>query len=211
MTDNNKSFEEPDRPQPRYQPPAVSGNTGNINPATPGFNQPSPQSWPSVNPEPAPPNVAQGAWGGYNPGGPVGTPPNNFGHRRHNGHYGPYGYNSYNSGYIPPAPPSAGFYSTPPQDPQAEAYRQAVKRVNARLAFYRHLATYVIVNAFLWGIAIIGWLSSGHHWGLGSFWPIWITVFWGIGLLSQAWQVFGMSDNRRQQMIEEELRRINRR
>ena len=55
-----------------------------------------------------------------------------------------------------------------------------------RASFKTHAVTYVIVNAFLWGI----WFFSGNHQnvdlediGWGHFpWPIWSTLGWGIGL-----------------------------
>jgi len=58
-----------------------------------------------------------------------------------------------------------------------------------RASFKSHAVSYVIVNAFLWGI---WFFSSGHHhhWDIdfdvvdgGNFpWPIWPTIGWGIGL-----------------------------
>jgi hypothetical protein len=37
-----------------------------------------------------------------------------------------------------------------------------------------HAATFVIVNAFLWGVGIVG--------GSGVDWAYWVTISWGIGL-----------------------------
>jgi len=51
-----------------------------------------------------------------------------------------------------------------------------------RVAFKRHLATYVIVNAFLWAL---WYITAGRHAGLDDWylaWPIWTTLGWGIGL-----------------------------
>jgi hypothetical protein len=56
-----------------------------------------------------------------------------------------------------------------------------------RTSFKRHLVTYLIINAFLWGM----WYFTGHHRAdydiedLGWHhypWPIWTTLGWGIGL-----------------------------
>lgn len=46
-----------------------------------------------------------------------------------------------------------------------------------RVSFKNHLATYLIINAFLWGI----WLFYSD--GDSGYWPIWTTGGWGIGLL----------------------------
>ncbi len=53
-----------------------------------------------------------------------------------------------------------------------------------RAAFKRHLATYIIINGFLWALWFI---TEGHEDGLSasniwSAWPIWSTLGWGIGL-----------------------------
>jgi hypothetical protein len=127
-------------------------------------------------------STGQGAWGSYQPGG------YNY----------PAGY-----GYTPPMnvnPPT-------PEDPQAAAYKRAAKIVEAKLKFYKHLTIYLIINGFLWFIALVGSSGGVHAWKL---WPIWITVFWGIGLFSEWRRVFGDNERRRQEMIEEELRRMNR-
>lgn len=106
--------------------------------------------------------------------------------------------------YAPPGYAPAA----PIPDPQAEAYKRAAKRVQAKIDFYRHLASYLIVNVALWTVAFM------TTWGVSSwtakFWPIWITVFWGIGLASQAWQVFGPGENMKERMIEEEMRKMQR-
>jgi 2TM domain len=55
-----------------------------------------------------------------------------------------------------------------------------------RASFKTHAVTYIIVNAFLWGI---WFLSNNHHhldfdnYGWHHFpWPLWSTLGWGIGL-----------------------------
>ena len=56
-----------------------------------------------------------------------------------------------------------------------------------RAAFKKHLISYLIVNAFLWGI----WLFTGNQhngidilqWNFSHYpWPIWTSLGWGIGL-----------------------------
>lgn len=192
---------EGDGPKPRYQPPGGFGTAAG-QPVSPLSNPdptpaPGPLERPADWPSPGhsdPANAwggssfGQGIYGSYSTGAAV--PPNASSRPA-----GPNNYYAY---------PPAGSPGLPvPLDPQAEAYRLAAKRVNARLDFYKHLTSYVIVNVFLWSIALL----SGSLFR-GGFWPIWITVFWGIGLASQAWQVFGSFEHRQQQMIEEEMRRM---
>ena len=67
------------------------------------------------------------------------------------------------------------YYQTPP-DKDPKLWQLAQRRAS----FKSHLATYLLVNLFLWGI----WLFSGkddYHTGLP--WPVWPTFGWGIGLL----------------------------
>ena len=58
-----------------------------------------------------------------------------------------------------------------------------------RASFKKHLASYVIVNGFLWAL----WFFTSNHQGNFSLsdaiirwehfpWPIWSTLGWGIGL-----------------------------
>ncbi len=56
------------------------------------------------------------------------------------------------------------------------------KIAKRRAAFKRHLATYIIVNCFLWSI----WYLSGGWYRMGNYtlipWPVYATLGWGIGL-----------------------------
>ncbi|MCX6352963.1 MAG: 2TM domain-containing protein [Bacteroidetes bacterium] len=45
----------------------------------------------------------------------------------------------------------------------------------ARVKFKTHLYTYLIVNAFLWGV----WFLQGEA---NGYWPAWCSLGWGIGL-----------------------------
>jgi len=65
----------------------------------------------------------------------------------------------------------------------ADPREAAIARIKARRDFFRHLAVFVIINAALIGI----WASSGA----GYFWPAWVLIGWGMGLLFHAWDVFG--------------------
>ena len=89
------------------------------------------------------------------------------------------------------------------------AYRQAEKRVRAKLDFYTHLAVYVLVNGFL----IIIYLTTGPIPGWYNYpWFVWSMFGWGIGLLFHYLAVFMTShpnhEDTRRRMIEAEMRRM---
>ncbi len=92
-------------------------------------------------------------------------------------------------------------------DPQyQDAYKRAERRVQAKLGFYWHLSSYVIVN----GVLIIIYLLTG---GLSVYpWFVWPMFGWGIGLLFHFLGVFVFSssgsEDARRRMIEEEMRRM---
>jgi hypothetical protein len=58
----------------------------------------------------------------------------------------------------------------------------ARERVQKRRDFTGHLVAYVVVNAMLVGIWAIG--------GRGYFWPAWVLLGWGIGVILNAWDVY---------------------
>ena len=68
------------------------------------------------------------------------------------------------------------------EDKDEQLWRIAKKRAG----FKKHLASYIIVNAFLWAM----WFFTQGHREIGSIsidgdnypWPIWTTLGWGIGL-----------------------------
>lgn len=62
------------------------------------------------------------------------------------------------------------------------------KMAKERLDFRMHLAAYLIINAML---VAIWFITTGPGGGLGSFWPVWTMVFWGVGLAFHAANVFG--------------------
>ena len=67
-----------------------------------------------------------------------------------------------------------------------EAYLRAKKRVESNAGFYWHLASYIIVNAFL--ILLIGFNA-----GFSGFGPYATAFFWGIGLFFHFIGVFGFN------------------
>lgn len=72
---------------------------------------------------------------------------------------------------------------------EEQKYIKAKKKVKAIKGFYVHITVYLIVNAFF----IISRMFSGG--GYDNLWE-WQTyntaIFWGIGILFHAFNVFGM-------------------
>jgi hypothetical protein len=75
---------------------------------------------------------------------------------------------------------------TPARDPQL--WRMAKQRAK----FKSHLFTYVAINALLWAI----WALTDRN-TTGIPWPIWSTVFWGIGVFLNGVGVYGGFDRSR--------------
>jgi 2TM domain-containing protein len=63
-----------------------------------------------------------------------------------------------------------------------ELRKQARQRVQKRRDLSAHLVTYVVVNLMLVGI----WAISGG----GYFWPAWVLLGWGVGLVLNIWDVY---------------------
>lgn len=98
-------------------------------------------------------------------------------------------------------------YNYDPNNPQyGEVYRMAEKRVKAKVDFYWHLASYVVVNAMLVAIYLLTSLAAGE---LTYPWPVWPMLGWGVGLLLHFFGVFIFPDNpeTRQRMVQKELSR----
>jgi len=65
-----------------------------------------------------------------------------------------------------------------------ESLREAaVQRLKKRQDFRAHLLVYALSNAMVW----IVWAFTGT----GFPWPVFITAFWGIGLIMNAYDVYG--------------------
>ena len=79
-------------------------------------------------------------------------------------------------------------------DNEQQLREQAVQRLKKKRDFHTHILIYIAVNAFL---VVIWAVTSG-----GYFWPIFPILGWGIGVLANAWDVYG-----RRPISEEEIRR----
>jgi hypothetical protein len=80
--------------------------------------------------------------------------------------------------------------------------QRAVRQLKKRRDFYGHLLVFVLVNAAV--ITIWAWLGDG-----GFFWPGFLILGWGIGLVMNAWDVFYRSYEDEGQ-IEREIDRLRR-
>lgn len=81
---------------------------------------------------------------------------------------------------------------------------QAIRSLRRKRGFRAQLVSYLVINAFLWGI----WLATGGAAEQG-YWPAWVSAAWGVGLAFSAWHTFGekpMSDAD----IDAEVSRMNR-
>lgn len=64
---------------------------------------------------------------------------------------------------------------------------QALQRVKKRRDLHTHAFAYVVINALVWGVWVIIGATSGSWFP----WPLWVTLGWGIGLVFNAWDVYG--------------------
>ncbi len=56
-----------------------------------------------------------------------------------------------------------------------------------RASFKRSLGIFVVVNAFLWIVWLLGGAKVGNH---GIPWPVWSTLGWGIGMIFYYFSVY---------------------
>lgn len=75
---------------------------------------------------------------------------------------------------------------------------QALRRLRKRQEFKAHLLVYALVNLVVWAIWAVIAVNSHSWWP----WPVFLTLFWGIGLVMNAWEVYF-----RRPITEEELQR----
>ena len=75
-----------------------------------------------------------------------------------------------------------------------QKYVLARKRVEKISKFYKHLASYVIVNTFLTAIFIVGDMNDGDSFNeaLLDYHNYKIWFYWGIGIAFQALNTLGL-------------------
>ena len=76
----------------------------------------------------------------------------------------------------------------------------AMKQPKKRRDFHGHLLVYALVNGFL----IVIWAMTNPQ---GFFWPVFPLVGWGIGVVMNAWDVYGAHDFTEEQ-IQREMQRL---
>ncbi len=75
---------------------------------------------------------------------------------------------------------------------------QALAQLKRRRDLRAHAVVYILVNLAVWGIWVVVAAGSGSWWP----WPLFLTLFWGIGLAMNAWDVYF-----RRPITEQELER----
>ena len=78
---------------------------------------------------------------------------------------------------------------------------QALARIKKKREFVEHLIAYVLVNALLIGI----WAVTGA----GFFWPIFVLLGWGIGIVFHGLEVYRVPPSEAQ--IQREMDQLRRR
>ena len=81
---------------------------------------------------------------------------------------------------------------------------QAMAQLKRKQEFKAAIAAYVVVNAFLW---IIWAVSDDRGDANGVPWPLWVTAFWGLGMVLSAWNVYGQKPISNTD-VDEEMRKI---
>ncbi len=68
-----------------------------------------------------------------------------------------------------------------------ELRARALRRLKKKRDFYAHLLVYVLMNAFV--VAV--WVMTSAD---SFFWPVFLMVPWGIGVVMNGWDVFRGED-----------------
>jgi 2TM domain len=84
-----------------------------------------------------------------------------------------------------------------------ELRERAIKQLKKRRDFRGHLLIYTLVNSFL----VVIWAMTNAD---GFFWPIFPIVGWGIGVIMNAWDVYGTEDFS-EDAIEREIKHLAKR
>jgi hypothetical protein len=94
-----------------------------------------------------------------------------------------------------------------PQDDLDDIRKRVEKRLNDRTELFQHLFWFAAVNILLWGIYISSSLDANHF---GHPWPLYVTGFWGIGVVGNVfhyWNEHGPGRERREAEIQREIER----
>ncbi len=86
-------------------------------------------------------------------------------------------------------------------DGELDLRKEATRRVQKRRDLGAHIVAYVVVNAMIVGI----WAITGG----GYFWPAWVLLAWGVGLVLNVWDVYFRRPVT-QHDIEREMERLRR-
>lgn len=85
----------------------------------------------------------------------------------------------------------------------------ALKRLQAKQNFYRHVTVYVVVNIIVWVLWAMNRPTMADEGSLP--WPAWVTFGWGIGILFQAASLFGPANRAPSEAaVEAEMDRLRR-
>ena len=79
---------------------------------------------------------------------------------------------------------------------------RALRRLKKKHEFHVHLVIYLMVNTMI----VLVWAMTSH----GFFWPIFILVGWGVGVVANAWDAYG-GDEPTEDRITREMDKLNRR
>lgn len=77
---------------------------------------------------------------------------------------------------------------------------EALRRLEKRRDFQAHCVVFVVVNAAVWMLWVVG--------GSGYPWPAWITGLWAIGLLMNGWDAY-IRKPITESEIDREIRRLH--
>lgn len=69
---------------------------------------------------------------------------------------------------------------------EGDLREQAIRRLGKKREFRVHLLAYLLVNAFLWLIWGVVYLSAGFWFP----WPLFPLAGWGIGVAFHGWDVY---------------------
>jgi len=79
-------------------------------------------------------------------------------------------------------------------------------RARARIKKRRDLRTHGLVYVLVNGAVVAIWALTGRD---GFFWPVFLMVFWGIGLVMNVWDVY-VSSEISEQDVDREVARMRR-